>query len=159
MNCTRSSVNSILSPRTLHHRHRLPLLSRWLLSLIMGIVTLNLILCSHHTRFQPGFYTHGGQPSYSQQPKSEQLDLLSMLSARNTSPSAPSVAGSSAAPISNITNLYNALLKAGVVSASGIPTGAGEMAKPEESKPKPVDAAKARARANLHTLSSLRANN
>jgi len=78
--------------------------------------------------------------------KSEQLDLSSMLLAKNASSSASSVAGSSAAPISNITNLYNALLKAGVVSASGTPTGAGETAKHKESKPKPVDAAKATAR-------------
>jgi len=31
---------------------------------------------------QPSFLTHGGQPSYSQQPKSEQPDLSSMLSAQ-----------------------------------------------------------------------------
>jgi hypothetical protein len=34
------------------------------------------------------------------------------------------------APIGNVTNLYNAHLKAGVVSAAGTPTGAGETASP-----------------------------
>ena len=57
-----------------------------------------------------------------------------------------SVPGHSAAPISNITNLYNALLKAGVVSASATPTGAGETAKVDESKPGPVDPAKTTSR-------------
>jgi pre-mRNA cleavage complex 2 protein Pcf11 len=36
----------------------------------------------------------------------------------------------SVAPISNITNLYNVLLKAGVVSATGTPTGAVKTASP-----------------------------
>lgn len=82
----------------------------------------------------------GAQPQYLQQPKTEQLDLASLLASASTAPPAPVVA-SQVAPISNITNLYNALLKAGVVSASGTPTGAGETAK-AESKSDPVDAAK-----------------
>ncbi|KIM78393.1 hypothetical protein PILCRDRAFT_11358 [Piloderma croceum F 1598] len=44
----------------------------------------------------------------------------------------PSVSGHSAAPISNITNLYNALLKASVVSASATPTSVGETAKVDQ---------------------------
>jgi pre-mRNA cleavage complex 2 protein Pcf11 len=59
------------------------------------------------------------------------------------SPSAP---GHSAAPIGNITNLYNALLKAGVVPASTTPIGAGETAKLDESKPKPVNPVKTMSR-------------
>ena len=38
-------------------------------------------------------------------------------------------------PFSNNTNLYNALLKAGVMPVSEIPTGVSEMAKVDESKP------------------------
>ena len=34
--------------------------------------------------------------------------------------------------VNNIANLFNALVKAGVVSASGTPTGAGATAKAEE---------------------------
>jgi pre-mRNA cleavage complex 2 protein Pcf11 len=72
--------------------------------------------------------------------------MTSLLSSSQPASTPLSASGHSTAPISNITNLYNALLKAGVVSASGTPTGAGETAKPEESKPEPVDPAKATAR-------------
>jgi len=81
---------------------------------------------------QPGFTAPTEQPPHPQQPKIESADLATP--------------GHSAAPISNITNLYNALLKAGVMSASGTPTGAGETAKVEENKPEPVDLAKATTR-------------
>ena len=47
--------------------------------------------------------------------------------------------GHSAAPLSYITNLDNALLKAGAVSTSGTPTSTGETAEAEESKPGTVD--------------------
>ena len=55
----------------------------------------------------------------------------------------PPVPAGSVALISNIANLYNTLLKAGLVSAMGTPTGAGETAKADESKSEPMDAAKA----------------
>lgn len=61
-------------------------------------------------------------------------------------PTSSSGSSSLAAPISNITNLYNALLKAGVVSATGTPTGAGETAKDEGSKLEPIDVVKVIAR-------------
>jgi pre-mRNA cleavage complex 2 protein Pcf11 len=57
-------------------------------------------------------------------PKSEQLNLSS-LSFQGAFSST-----SLAVPISNVANLYNALLKADVVSATGTPTGAGETASP-----------------------------
>jgi pre-mRNA cleavage complex 2 protein Pcf11 len=52
--------------------------------------------------------------------------LPSSQLASSNSPSAP---GHSAVPIGNITNMYNVLLKAGVMSASTTPTGGGETAK------------------------------
>jgi pre-mRNA cleavage complex 2 protein Pcf11 len=70
------------------------------------------------------------------------MDLSSLLA----SPRSTSTVPGHSAPINNITNLYNALLKAGVVSASATPTGAGQTAKAEEHKPEPVDPAKATAR-------------
>jgi len=95
----------------------------------------------------PGFPVPADRPSYLQQPKTEQVNIIPLLPssqpASSTSPSAP---GHSSAPISNITNLYNALLKAGVVSSSATPTGAGETAKVDESKPEPVDAIKTTSR-------------
>ena len=47
--------------------------------------------------------------------------------------------GHSAAPLSYITNLYHALLKAGAVSTSGTPTSTGATAEADESKPATVD--------------------
>ena len=47
--------------------------------------------------------------------------------------------GHSAAPLSYITNLYNALLKAGAVSTSGTLVGIGEIVEVEEIKPETVD--------------------
>jgi hypothetical protein len=49
-------------------------------------------------------------------------------------------------PISYITNLYNALLKASVVFTFGTPIGTGVTAEAEESKPGTVDPIKATAR-------------
>ena len=93
----------------------------------------------------PPFNTHPAYPSISyplQQPKMESTDLASLLSKVQGAVAS----ASAAAPVGNITNLYNTLLKAGLVSATGTPTGAGETAKPDESKSEPVDAAKASAR-------------
>ncbi|KIM71632.1 hypothetical protein PILCRDRAFT_804852 [Piloderma croceum F 1598] len=95
----------------------------------------------------PGFPVPADRSSYPQQPKTEQVNITSVLPssqlASSTSASAP---GHSAAPISNITNLYNALLKAGVVSASATPTGAGETSKVDESKLEPVELTKTTSR-------------
>ncbi|KAI9063314.1 hypothetical protein FKP32DRAFT_1628211 [Trametes sanguinea] len=75
------------------------------------------------------------QPSYtvpSEQPKAEPIDLSRFLSAHQAS--APST--SAAPPVSDITNLFNALVKAGVVPSSGTPSGtpkgAGTSSHPEE---------------------------
>lgn len=68
------------------------------------------------------------QHSYSvppEQPKVEQIDLSRFL----TSQPAPTASTSTAAPVSDITNLFNALVKAGVV---GTPTNAGATSKSEE---------------------------
>ncbi|OBZ70297.1 Uncharacterized protein C4G9.04c [Grifola frondosa] len=85
-------------------------------------------------------------PSYPisyDQAKSETVDLSSMLSLQPIAvPSAPST---SSAPAANIASLYSALLKAGVVSATGTPTGAGATAKAEASS-QPVDSARDAAR-------------
>ena len=93
----------------------------------------------------PPFNTHPTYPSVSyplQPPKMESVNLASLLSkAQGTVASS-----STAAPIGNITNLYNTLLKAGLVSATGTPTGACETAKADESKSEPLGAAKASAR-------------
>jgi pre-mRNA cleavage complex 2 protein Pcf11 len=67
------------------------------------------------------------------------VNLTSLLSSTPATSTPSSAPGHSAAPISYITNLYNALLKAGVVSTFGTPTGTGETAKAEESKLKTVD--------------------
>ncbi|KAI0677557.1 hypothetical protein C8Q78DRAFT_1003278 [Trametes maxima] len=73
-------------------------------------------------------YSH--QPSYPappQQPKTEQIDISRFLTSQQ-----PHVPSTSSAPISDISNLFNALVKAGVVPSSGTPTGAGATAKSEE---------------------------
>lgn len=93
---------------------------------------------------QSGFPSSAVSPSYPQL-KTESADLSSLLSlTQSISTSVPTPP--TPAPISNIANLYNALLKAGVVSATGTPTGAGETAKAEETKPELVDPARTAAR-------------
>lgn len=61
------------------------------------------------------------------------MDLASLLAKVQgtmvSSLATPPVPAGSVALISNITNLYNTLLKAGLVSTMGTPTGAGETAK------------------------------
>lgn len=49
------------------------------------------------------------------------------------------VPGPSAPLANNIANLLSTLMKAGVVSANGTPTGAGATSKEEDFKPAPVD--------------------
>jgi hypothetical protein len=62
----------------------------------------------------PGFPVPADRPSYLQfqQPKTEQVNITCPLpSSQLASLNSPSAPGHSAAPISNITNLYNVLLK------------------------------------------------
>lgn len=77
-------------------------------------------------------------PSYNV-PKSEPVNLSGLLAPQSlpVQPTPPSVNPpiSTLAPMNSITNLYNALLKAGVVGATGTPTGAGASAKVEECRP------------------------
>ncbi|KAH7914222.1 hypothetical protein BJ138DRAFT_1177497 [Hygrophoropsis aurantiaca] len=70
------------------------------------------------------------------QPKSEPLDLSALLS---TSVSSGPSTSTSAAPPSNIAGLFSALLKAGIVSATGTPVGDSSSAKAEGSTPQPSD--------------------
>lgn len=66
-------------------------------------------------------------------PKSEPIDLGGLLSAvQPASHASNAPPPPSAAPTNNIADLFSALVKAGVVSASGTPTGAGATAKAEE---------------------------
>src|ERR1700691_2273148 len=79
-----------------------------------------------------GFPVPADRPSYlhDQQPKAEHVNITSPLpSSQLASSNSPSAPGHSAAPISNITNLHNVLIKASVMSASTTPTGGGETAK------------------------------
>ncbi|KDQ64608.1 hypothetical protein JAAARDRAFT_118249 [Jaapia argillacea MUCL 33604] len=87
---------------------------------------------------QPSTYA---QPMYDQKPIPSSIPAFPAVSNQN-----PGNAGPSAPPISNIENLFSALLKAGVVSATGTPTGAGATAKAEEVKSEPVDIARVAAR-------------
>ncbi|KZT74323.1 hypothetical protein DAEQUDRAFT_807469 [Daedalea quercina L-15889] len=81
---------------------------------------------------QPAYTTQTTSNSYGIPPKTEPVDLSSLLSAVRPA-SATAASASSAAPTNNIADLFSALVKAGVVSASGTPTGAGATAKAEES--------------------------
>lgn len=99
---------------------------------------------------QPSYANQNPQPayppSYPQQTKAEPMDLASILAAaQNPSTSTPTTAAPAVPAINNITNLFNSLVKAGVVSATGTPTGAGETAKTEENSD-PTEALKASAR-------------
>ncbi|EMD40783.1 hypothetical protein CERSUDRAFT_111367 [Gelatoporia subvermispora B] len=105
----------------------------------------------------PGPADHVTHPAQVQSPQSpypstfdglkhEPVELPALTS--QTLPTPTAAPAASAAPplvVNNITNLYNALLKAGVVSASATPTGAGATAKAEEATEN-VDPARAAAR-------------
>ncbi|KAI0353595.1 hypothetical protein OH77DRAFT_1458232 [Trametes cingulata] len=96
--------------------------------------------------------TYQQPPSYSvpsEQPKAEPIDLSRFLAP----PPPPAASTSTAAPVSDITNLFNALVKAGVVSSSATPTGAGATAKSEEQMP-PVDPEREAARAYRRSVLS-----
>ncbi|KAF7977675.1 hypothetical protein HWV62_3124, partial [Athelia sp. TMB] len=78
--------------------------------------------------------------------KSEPADLSALL-ALSQPGSLPTSASAPPAPaIGNIANLWQSLLKAGVVSSTGTPTGAGETAKVEETKVEVVDPSRLAAR-------------
>ncbi|KAH9844237.1 uncharacterized protein C8Q71DRAFT_731856 [Rhodofomes roseus] len=77
-------------------------------------------------------------------PKSEPIDLASFLSSVQP-PAASASVPTASAPTNNIADLFSALVKAGVVSSTGTPTGAGATAKAEEPS-KPVDPVKDAAR-------------
>ncbi|KAH9951650.1 hypothetical protein B0H21DRAFT_716896 [Amylocystis lapponica] len=87
------------------------------------------------------------QPSYPSTsfdiPKSEPLDLLALLSSSAPVATAPPAPATTSAPVSDISSLYSALLKAGVVSGTGTPTGAGATAKAEEAAHPPDPAREA----------------
>lgn len=68
----------------------------------------------------------------SEQTKVEPVNLSALLSSAQSS-SPPST--TPAMPVNNITNLYNALLKAGVVSADSTPVGAGSNNEEERTPP------------------------
>ncbi|KAH9938216.1 uncharacterized protein B0H18DRAFT_966113 [Fomitopsis serialis] len=95
-------------------------------------------------------------PSYGV-PKSEPIDLSSFLSAVQPPPASMSSSHTApppppaAAPTNNISDLFNALVKAGVVSTNGTPTGAGATAKAEELS-KPFDLVKDAARHYRKTI-------
>lgn len=63
-------------------------------------------------------------------------DAMEMVNpdSKSSSQAATSTSASAAPPQANIANLLSALLKAGVVSASGTPVGAGATAKEEDTK-------------------------
>jgi pre-mRNA cleavage complex 2 protein Pcf11 len=77
--------------------------------------------------------------------KNEGLDMSFIIGSQAASGSASAPDMSSAA-MGNITNLFNALVKAGVVSASATPTGAGATAKDDDSKPVVIDLEKQKSR-------------
>ncbi|OCH92929.1 hypothetical protein OBBRIDRAFT_393575 [Obba rivulosa] len=95
---------------------------------------------SHSMQAQP-------YPSMFDGPKAEPVEIPNILTSQSppVSTGAPTASAAPPLPVNNIANLYNALLKAGVVSASGTPTGAGATAKPEESAEN-VDPARVAAR-------------
>ncbi|KAI0774211.1 hypothetical protein C8Q74DRAFT_1268922 [Fomes fomentarius] len=78
---------------------------------------------------------YNAQPSYYapfEQPKAESIDLSRLLSSSQPS-SVPSTSAAPAPPVPDIANLFSALVKAGVVSATGTSTGAGATSKSSES--------------------------
>ncbi|KAJ8475302.1 hypothetical protein ONZ51_g6652 [Trametes cubensis] len=89
------------------------------------------IPATHPPAPQASYPQSASYPAPSDQPKVESIDLSRFLSAQSSVPST-----SSAPPVSDITNLFNALVKAGVVPSSGTrsgpPLGAGATAKVEE---------------------------
>ncbi|KAF7978402.1 hypothetical protein HWV62_805 [Athelia sp. TMB] len=84
-----------------------------------------------HFRPQPPAYP---PPASYPQAKSEPADLSALLALSQAGPIPTSASAPPAPAIGNIANLWQSLLKAGVVSSTGTPTGAGETAKVEETK-------------------------
>ncbi|KAF7967370.1 hypothetical protein HWV62_34455, partial [Athelia sp. TMB] len=80
------------------------------------------------------------------QAKSEPADLSALLALSQAGPIPTSASALPPPAIGNIANLWQSLLKAGVVSSTGTPTGAGETAKVEETKVEAVDPSRLAAR-------------
>ncbi|KAF7969796.1 hypothetical protein HWV62_25973 [Athelia sp. TMB] len=80
------------------------------------------------------------------QAKSELAGLSALLALSQAGPIPTSASAPSAPAIGNIANVWQSLLKAGVVSSTGTPTGAGETAKVEETKVEVVDPSRLAAR-------------
>ncbi|KAF7975097.1 hypothetical protein HWV62_10505 [Athelia sp. TMB] len=78
-------------------------------------------------------------PASYPQAKSEPADFSALLALSQAGPIPTSASAPPAPAIGNIANLWQSLLKAGVVSPTGTPTGAGETAKVEETKVDAVD--------------------
>ncbi|KAF7979056.1 hypothetical protein HWV62_43535 [Athelia sp. TMB] len=68
-------------------------------------------------------------PASYPQAKSEPADLSALLALSQAGPIPTSASAPPAPAIGNIANLWQSLLKAGVVSSTGTPTGAGETAR------------------------------
>ncbi|KAI0771561.1 hypothetical protein BD413DRAFT_549604 [Trametes elegans] len=93
---------------------------------------------------QPPYASHHGPM------KAEPIDLSRFLAAPQPQQSA-AASGSNAPPVGDITNLFNALVKAGMVPATGTSTGAGATAKAEVPT-SPVDAEREAGRAYQQTV-------
>ncbi|KAF7969648.1 hypothetical protein HWV62_26745, partial [Athelia sp. TMB] len=80
---------------------------------------------------QPQQYPQPAYPPLASYPqvKSEPADLSALLALSQAGPIPTSASAPPAPAIGNITNLWQSLLKAGVVSSTGTPTGAGETAR------------------------------
>ncbi|KAF9226570.1 hypothetical protein BS17DRAFT_775836 [Gyrodon lividus] len=78
----------------------------------------------------PSTYTYQSEPV-----KSEPVNLSALLSSTSVSASPPAAP---AIPPSSITNLFNALLKAGVVSADSTPVGTGSTNEEDRTPPPPT---------------------
>ncbi|KAI0832354.1 hypothetical protein BC628DRAFT_1346325 [Trametes gibbosa] len=76
---------------------------------------------------QPSYQQHSSYAVPPQQPKAESIDMSRFLAPQSTSASS-----TLAPPVGDITNLFNALVKAGVVPSSRSTIGAGATAKHEE---------------------------
>ncbi|KAI0638119.1 hypothetical protein C8Q77DRAFT_1089437 [Trametes polyzona] len=77
---------------------------------------------------QPSYPQAPSYPAATEQPKLESIDFSRFLSSQT----APAASTSAVPPVGDITNLFNALVKAGVVPSSSTPVGAGATAKSEE---------------------------
>ncbi|CDO71284.1 hypothetical protein BN946_scf184908.g41 [Trametes cinnabarina] len=93
----------------------------------------------------PSYSQHPSYPVPSEQVKAEPIDMSRFMTAQQTQQASASLT-SAAPPVSDITNLFNALVKAGVVPSSGTPSGtpkgAGASSQPEAQPQVVEDAAR-----------------